>query len=179
MHRRAWPAPRCRSQRAGLVCAAGQAVGKFISKTPIPAFIPRQDLMDQLLRWATFEAADPDALAKFDLPIKVTPYYKDGANRLWGMSIAFVKDGVTATTLGVKFDEEEVERHEWVGRGADGFPTLEGNLEDVVGANLEIRCRGSHACAGLAILASAQALYACACLAWLVCCRGGCCRCKL
>ena len=153
VHRCAWPAPRCRSQRAGPVCAAGQAVGKFITKTPIPAFIPRQDLMDQLLRWATFEAADPDALAKFDLPIKVTPYYKDGENRLWGMSIAFVKDGVTATTLGVKFDEEEVVRHEWVGRGSDGFPTLEGNLEDVVGANLEIRCSCPHA--GLALSALA------------------------
>lgn len=127
-------------QRASLVCAASQTVGKFISKTPIPAFIPRQDLMDQLLRWASFEASDPDALAKFDLPIKVTPFYKDGKNQLWGMSIAFVKDGVTATTIGVMFDDEEVIRHEWVGRGSDGFPTLEGNSEDILGANLEIRC---------------------------------------
>lgn len=90
--------------------------------------------------WAAFEASDPDALAKFDLPIKVTPYYKDGKNQLWGMSIAFVKDGVTATTIGVKYDNEEVIRHEWVGRGSDGFPTLEGNSQDILGANLEIRC---------------------------------------
>lgn len=43
----------CGAQRASLVCAASQTVGKFISKTPIPAFIPRQDLMDQLLRYTT------------------------------------------------------------------------------------------------------------------------------
>jgi len=149
---------RAAGPRGGVVCAASQAVGKFISKTPIPAFIPRQDLMDQMLRWATFEASDPDALARYNLPLKVAPFYTDGGSgRLWGITVAFIKDGMTMTTLGVKFDDEEVVRHEWVGRGADGFPTLEGNSEDVLGANLEIRCAARTPPAAESRLACARA----------------------
>jgi hypothetical protein len=32
------------------------------------------------------------------------------------------------------------EKHEWVGRGADGFPTLEGKVSEIKGKHLTIRC---------------------------------------
>lgn len=58
---------------------------------------------------------------------------------LWGFTIAFLKDGDVVTDLRVGFDEENTTKHEWIGRGQDGFPMLEGNAETVVGKNLEIR----------------------------------------
>ncbi|CAK0787338.1 hypothetical protein CVIRNUC_010557 [Coccomyxa viridis] len=123
-----------------LQCSAQQATGEgtLISKTEVPAFIPRQDLMDQLLRWARNEATDPDTIGKYGLPIKVEPYAnRDGM--LWGITVSILRDGALATEVGIRYDEEEVLKHDWVGRGADGFPTLEGNAVAIVGKHLEIR----------------------------------------
>lgn len=112
--------------------------GTLISKTEIPAFIPRQDLMNQLLRWARNEATDPDTIGKYGLPIKVREYNnQDGL--LWGLTFSILRDGALATELGIRYDDEEVLKHEFVGRGADGFPTLEGNVVSIVGKHLEIR----------------------------------------
>lgn len=44
--------------------------------------------------------------------------------------------------LGFRFDDKEVTKHQWVGRGGDGFPTLEGNETKVVGDELIIRWVG-------------------------------------
>ena len=99
----------------------GFIAGTLISKTEVPAFIPRQDLMDQLLRWARNEATDPDTIGKYGLPIKVEPYAnRDGM--LWGITVSILRDGALATEVGIRYDEEEVLKHDWVGRGADGFP---------------------------------------------------------
>ena len=51
-----------------------------------------------------------------------------------------VRDGVTLTQIGVMFDEESTSRSEWVGKGADGFPVLEGKSIEVIGTSLIIRC---------------------------------------
>ena len=51
-----------------------------------------------------------------------------------------MRDGVTLTNIGVMFDEEVTTRSEWVGKGADGFPVLEGKVTDVIGTSLIIRC---------------------------------------
>ncbi len=53
--------------------------------------------------------------------------------------VSIVRDGVTLTQIGVMFDEEPVERAEWVGRGADGFPIQEGKMIEVIGKHLIIR----------------------------------------
>jgi hypothetical protein len=54
------------------VMAAAQAeVGKLISKVEIPAFIPRQDLMDQLLRWAHMTIQE-GGVAAVGCPTKVS-----------------------------------------------------------------------------------------------------------
>lgn len=50
-----------------------------------------------------------------------------------------VRDGVTLTQIGVMFDEEVTTRNEWVGKGADGFPVLEGKVTEVIGQSLIIR----------------------------------------
>jgi len=62
---------RQRKAQAWAVQAAATAeVGKLIAMTEIPAFIPRQDLMDQLLRWAYTEVQE-ESVRKFGLPCKV------------------------------------------------------------------------------------------------------------
>lgn len=50
--------------------AQAEGVGKLISKVEIPAFIPRSDLMDQLLRWAIIEIQE-DGMANVGMPCKV------------------------------------------------------------------------------------------------------------
>lgn len=46
------------------------AEGTLITKTEIPAFIPRADLMDQLTRWATIEIQE-SGVANVGMPCKV------------------------------------------------------------------------------------------------------------
>ena len=99
--------------------------------------------MEQLLRWASFASYDVDKVAKFGLPVKVEPFYKD-EDVLWGITLSIIRDGEAATEIGIRFDNEENEKHEWVGRGSDGFPTLEGKKVSVVGKHLEIRLAASH-----------------------------------
>lgn len=126
-----------RTQRKNsTICQATTEVGKLITKTEIPAFIPRADLMDQLVRWATIEIQE-SGVANVGMPCKVTPFYREGT--LWGFTVSFLKDGVSANDVRVAFDEEVTLKHEWVGRGADGFPALEGNAEEIIGKNFEIR----------------------------------------
>ena len=57
---------QCKTVRA----AAAAEVGKLIAKSEIPAFIPRQDLMDQLTRWAYTEVQE-ESMRKFGLAVKV------------------------------------------------------------------------------------------------------------
>lgn len=59
---------------ARLLCrAAAQAAegGKLISKVEIPAFIPRPDLIDQLVRWAMIEVQE-NGVANCGMPCKVS-----------------------------------------------------------------------------------------------------------
>lgn len=58
---------QCRTVQA----AATAEMGKLIAKTEIPAFIPRQDLMDQLTRWAYTEIQE-ESMRKFGLAVKAS-----------------------------------------------------------------------------------------------------------
>ena len=51
--------------------AQAAGVGKLISKVEIPAFIPRQDLMDQLIRWASIEIQE-NGMGNVGCPCKVS-----------------------------------------------------------------------------------------------------------
>lgn len=116
--------------------AATAQAGKLIAKTEIPAFIPRQDLMDQLIRWAWTEVQE-ESVRKFGLPCKVTKTSREGIP--WGFVTSIMRDGVTLTDISVSFDEEVALKYDWVGKGADGFPQLEGNAEEIMGKNFVIR----------------------------------------
>lgn len=109
----------------------------LISKTEVPSFIQRDDMMDQLLRWALIEANE-GGLRNFGMPMKVQPTYSN--ETLWGFDIEVIKEGEKKADLGVNFDSDIALKHEWVGRDQDGFPTMEGNAEQVPGKYLEIWC---------------------------------------
>lgn len=91
--------------------------------------------MEQLMRWAMIEA-NADGVAKFGLPVKIEPFYKD--DDLWGIDVLVVKDGKNVAHIGVRYDNEVMDKYEWVGRGEDGFPQPEGKVDTVVGKNFEI-----------------------------------------
>lgn len=109
----------------------------LISATEVPAFIQRDDMMDQIYRWALIEAGE-GGLRNFGMPMKVEPTYFEES--LWGFDIEIIKEGVKKADLGINFDNEIVLKHEWVGRDEEGFPRMEGNAESVSGKNLEIWC---------------------------------------
>ncbi|KAG2424218.1 hypothetical protein HXX76_014749 [Chlamydomonas incerta] len=121
--------------RLAPVCCSAVANGKLISSTEVPAFIPRDDMMDQLFRWTMMEAAE-SGQRNFGMPMTIAPVYFE--ERLWGFNVAIFKEGVKLTDLGVMFDKEVVTKHEWVGRGEDGFPVMEGKADDIKGKNFQI-----------------------------------------
>ncbi len=56
-----------------------------------------------------------------------------------GFKVSFVRDGQTLTDISVAFDGEMAVKSEWVGRGPEGFPQMEGNVTQVRGKHLIIR----------------------------------------
>lgn len=109
--------------------------GKLISSTEVPAFIPRDDMIDQLYRWALSTAGE-SGLQNFGMPMKIEPNYNNDV--LWGFTVTILKEGVKQTDLGIGFDGLAVARSEWIGRGEDGFPFKEGKQTDVQGKMFEI-----------------------------------------
>jgi hypothetical protein len=119
--------------------------GKRISTVEVPAFIMRDDMMDQLYRWALVSAGE-SAVRNFGLPMSVAPRYRaaggagdsDMTGSLWGFEVEVLRDGARVADLGVNFDDDCAIRSEWIGQDADGFPRAEGRQEQVAGKNLEV-----------------------------------------
>lgn len=61
---------RSRRSTSHIARSAQAEVGKLISKVEIPPFIPRVDLIDQLLRWAVIEVQE-NGMANVGCPCKV------------------------------------------------------------------------------------------------------------
>ena len=74
------------------------------------------------------------------MPMTVEPIYRTIGEEqiLWGFKVGMLKDGAKLTDIGVQFDALEVDKHEWVGRDANGFPVNEGRVEVISGKNIEI-----------------------------------------
>lgn len=112
-----------------------EQVGRCITKSEVPAFIPRDDMMDQLYRWTMMEGNE-NGVRNFGMALKMEPIYKNDI--IWGFTVSIIKEGTKLTDLRVSFDDEATEKHEWVGRGADGFPMLEGKVDIVDGKHFQI-----------------------------------------
>lgn len=134
------PVVVCSAAATGdLAAVPSTADGKLISRTEVPAFIQRDDMMDQMFQWAVIEAGE-GGVRNFGLPMSVEPFYNtvEGESMLWGYKVGLYKEGVHLCDLGIMFDLNDTSKYEWVGRGQDGFPVLEGRVDAVAGKNLEI-----------------------------------------
>uniref|UniRef100_A0A383WHX3 Uncharacterized protein n=1 Tax=Tetradesmus obliquus TaxID=3088 RepID=A0A383WHX3_TETOB len=109
--------------------------GFFISKTEVPAFIPRDDMMDQILRWALIEAEE-GGQRNFGMPMKIHQRFRDGST--WGFEVEIIKEGERQADLSVGFDDEVCIKSEWIGQDGSGMPTKEGKQEEVAGKHFEI-----------------------------------------
>jgi hypothetical protein len=125
----------CRAEATEQVPVTLPRTGSFISKTEVPAFIPRDDMMDQILRWALIEAEE-GGQRNFGMPMKVHQRFRDG--QTWGMDVEIIREGVKVTDLSVGFDDEVTTKSEWIGQDESGFPTMEGKQEQVPGKHFEI-----------------------------------------
>jgi len=105
----------------------------------VAAFIQRDDFMDQMYRWAFIEAGE-GGIRNFGLPMNVEPFYNTSMPdpMIWGFKVAIFKEGTHMCDLGVMFDKGSALQHEWVGRGEDGFPVMEGKSTSVLGEFFEI-----------------------------------------
>ncbi|KAK9819416.1 hypothetical protein WJX74_001522 [Apatococcus lobatus] len=124
-------------RQAFSVCAVAEKNpdAKLISKTEVPAFISRRDFADQMLRWAVIEQAEYGP-AKYGMPFKIT---KDNQEQgVFGFVTSFQRSASDATDIAFRFDTDIAIKHEWVGRGEDGFPLMQGGQEEVTGKHLEI-----------------------------------------
>lgn len=120
---------------------------KLISSSEIPSFISREDIVTQILRWATIEAGTR-GLTNFGSEMSVTPYYRqkdaqtDGDKKdeclLWGFDVDILEDGASVCKLGVRMDNEVVEDPQYIGIGDDGFPVREGKMTEVEGKFFQI-----------------------------------------
>lgn len=72
----------------------------------------------------------------FGMPMKVEPCYE--GEQLWGFIVGIYKEGSKQCDLKISFDSEIIQKHEWVGRGEDGFPILEGKVDSVKGKHFQI-----------------------------------------
>ena len=132
-------ARRSRGQPQSHICRAAATVptGKLLSKSEVPAFIPREDLIDQLLRWSLINAQE-EGVAQFGLPMKVSRQQE--VNEVSAFKVTVLsREGATLTDIGLNFDDESSNKYDWLGRGADGFPSVEGEPTEIAGKHLEIR----------------------------------------
>jgi len=76
--------------------------------------------------------------AKYGAPLRVIPF-TTAEGIPWGFNVEILRDGAPTATLSIGFDLTDAQRHEWVGRGEDGFPVLQGKVAQVSGKFFEIR----------------------------------------
>lgn len=95
-------------------------------------------MAEQLYRWVVGVGQD-DGRANFGMPMRVEESKNGPDGERDGFLVHVIRDGVTLTTIGILFDSEVTQKYEWVGRGADGFPSLEGKVTEIRGKHLQIR----------------------------------------
>eukprot|EP00892_Ulva_mutabilis_P005259 jgi/Ulvmu1/3104/UM015_0144.1 len=108
---------------------------KLISKSVIPAFIARNEMMDQLERWMEIEVKN-EGISNFGFPCTFENVQQD--DDLWGFKVHIERDGETAATLKLVLDNENAVKHAFIGQDERGMPKPMGDQTEVKGAHLEI-----------------------------------------
>ena len=84
--------------------------------------------------------------ARYGAPLRVTPFNHPESGDPWGFDLDILSlssagndgDPISAT-LRIGFDEGFASKRQWVGRGTDGFPQMEGEETQIKGKCFEIR----------------------------------------
>ena len=93
--------------------------------------------------------------ARYGAPLRVTPFNHPESGEPWGFDLDILSlsssgndgDPISAS-LRIGFDDGIVNKRQWVGRGTDGFPKMEGDETPVRGKCFEIRKVGDGAVDG-------------------------------
>ncbi|QDZ21882.1 hypothetical protein HOP50_06g44240 [Chloropicon primus] len=115
----------------GTRCFAAKDV-TVLTKAEIPAFIPRDDFMQQLYQWAEISIGQRGRTT-FGYAMVVEKLFVD--EELRGFTCKVGEE----TTIEVGMDDEITEKYEFIARGPDGFPVPKGKVEEIKGKYLEVR----------------------------------------
>jgi len=108
-----------------------------LTKAEIPAFIPRDDFIQQLYQWAEISVGQRGRAA-FGYAMVVEKLYV--GEELKGFTCQVGNE----TTIEVGMDNEVTEKYEFISRGPDGFPVPKGKCEEIKGKYLEVRKADSN-----------------------------------
>jgi len=111
---------------------SGSGTVKVLTKAEIPAFIPRDDFLQQLYQWAEISIGQRGRTT-FGYSMVVEQLVAE--DRLKGFSVKVGEE----TTIEVGMDDEVTEKYEFISRGPDGFPVPKGKCEEIHGKYLEVR----------------------------------------
>ena len=112
-----------------------------LTKAEIPAFIPREDFLQQLFQWAEISVGQRGrSVYGYAMVVEKLHGGEDG-EELKGFSVAIGDE----TTIQVGMDNEVTEKYEFISRGPDGFPVPKGKCEEIKGKYLEVRKVDSNA----------------------------------
>ena len=106
----------------------------LLTKSEVPAFIPRADLMQQMTRWAEMEAAEKGRTV-YGVHMAVEPVTTDE-----GLALGFkVTMGDDNNVIVVKMDEGSTEKFQFIKQDMEtGMPKPGGAAEEVEGKFFEI-----------------------------------------
>lgn len=110
----------------------------LLSQPPPPSALP------PLLRKKN--TLQDEGRARYGAPLRVTPFTHPESGEPWGFDLDILSlsstgndgDPVSAS-LRIGFDDGIVNKRQWVGRGTDGFPKMEGDETPIRGKCFEIR----------------------------------------
>lgn len=126
---------RCLAANASKETSSGNTT--VLTKAEIPAFIPRDDFIQQLYQWAEISIGQRGRTT-FGYSMVVEKLYV--GEELKGFTCQVGNE----TTIEVGMDNEITEKYEFISRGPDGFPVPKGKCEEIKGKYLEVRKADSN-----------------------------------
>eukprot|EP01026_Neomeris_dumetosa_P015024 TRINITY_DN1563_c0_g1_i10.p1 TRINITY_DN1563_c0_g1~~TRINITY_DN1563_c0_g1_i10.p1 ORF type:complete len:220 (+),score=25.12 TRINITY_DN1563_c0_g1_i10:128-787(+) len=133
--------PKSYKNRVSIVRAGAdvgvEEKGKLLTRLEISPMIPRDDLMDQLYKWATSEVIQ-DGYRTFGMHCEL----EEGDYQ--GYTVWMKRRDERVAGIMLCYDNEVLKKYEWIGRGDSGMPQPQGGTEDIEGKHLEVWKIDSH-----------------------------------
>ena len=104
----------------------------LLTRAEVPAFIPRDDFLQQLYQWAEISIGQRGR-ASYGYSMVVDRLVVDDVLKGFQVQVG------NETTIEVGMDDQITEKYEFLSRGPDGFPVPKGRVDKIPGKYLEIR----------------------------------------